>query len=137
MSLTILQFSPKDRERNLAFLLQSESLNGLEEVFFRIHEFSAQTDRFDGGASSGVDPFDKETRELSLLVLYLYRFSGETNRKFRMKKHFVDIVIAYYGQDKCLQALGNPNSQMSDLLLQYPLLVRLLTQGTTVTITLA
>ncbi len=136
MTPTILQFSPNNHEENLAILLRSESLNGLEEVLFRIHEFFVQTDSWDRGASSGVDPFDRETRELSLLVLYLYRFSGKTNRKFRMKKHFVDIVIAYYGRDKCLQALGNPDSQMGNLL-QYPLLARLLTQGTIVTITMA
>lgn len=136
MSFAILQFSPNDRERNLALLLQSENLKGLEETSSRIHEFFVQTDRWDKGASSGVDPFDGETRELLLLVLYLYRFSRAAQRKFQMKKHLVDIVIAYYGRDKCLQALGNQNSRMGDLL-RYPLLARLLNQEAVVVITTA
>ncbi len=136
MQAPILQFSPSDRASNLTLLLQSEGLKDLTETHLRIHEFSIQTDKEDEGASSGTDPFDMETRELLLLALYLYRFSGSTKRNFRMKKYLVDTVIAYYGRNKCLQALGSPGSLAGNRL-QYPLLSRLLAQEASVAITMA
>jgi len=116
--LEFLSFSPTNRVESLALLLESEGLSGLSYLPVSFVTITTDTDEqsptmgfYGGKAHVDKRVENDDDREVLLLILYLYRLSRGTRFRFVMNRFLRGVVLSYYGNAVCQEAVTNAGTR--------------------------